>query len=158
MTISYKLATDAFQKDIEALSTEILKLHVSNEPDFFALESVDFKQIYRTNIFTDHQYFTYVAVDEQDHFAGYVLCRIATLRQKITSGSEAYIYVHEIGVMEPFINHGIGSGLMNQVKVHAKGLGIFRIELGVWAFNDKAIKFYESLGFQTLRKSMSLSF
>lgn len=157
MNISYKRATSAFKKEIEALSTEILKLHVKNEPAFFALESVDLKQIYRTDIFTDHQYFVYVAVDEHDDFAGYVLCRIATLRQKITSGSEAYIYIHEIGVMDQFKNHGIGTGLMNQVKAHGRNLGIFRIELGEWAFNDKAIRFYESLGFQTLRKSMSLS-
>ena len=33
-------------------------------------------------------------------------------------------------------------------------MGLDKIELDVWEFNDTALKFYESLGFRTYRRYM----
>lgn len=36
----------------------------------------------------------------------------------------------------------------------AEERGFPKIELDVWVFNESAVKFYESLGFQSFRKMM----
>jgi len=43
--------------------------------------------------------------------------------------------------------HGIGKKAMNFIETQALELGFERMELGVFSFNTKAIKFYKDLGY-----------
>jgi RimJ/RimL family protein N-acetyltransferase len=52
-----------------------------------------------------------------------------------------------MGVHKDFREHGIGTRLINEALSKAKGKGLERIELEVFASNAPAIKLYEKLGF-----------
>lgn len=43
---------------------------------------------------------------------------------------------------------GIGKIAMNFIEEYAKNLGFERMELGVFGFNTKAIKFYQNIGYK----------
>lgn len=53
---------------------------------------------------------------------------------------------------------GIGKQVMSFIEEHAKSRGFNRIELGVFAFNEKAIKFYESIGYKRIAEIKGFTF
>ena len=60
----------------------------------------------------------------------------------------------EIGVDETSQGKGIGTALIQAVKDAAKVRGCRSVQLDVWEFNKSALRFYEKLGFVTLRRKM----
>jgi shikimate dehydrogenase len=44
-------------------------------------------------------------------------------------------------------SHGYGEALMQAIFDLAKSLDLPKVVLGVWSFNERAIAFYERLGF-----------
>lgn len=68
-----------------------------------------------------------------------------------------FYHVDEFGVDEAFRRQGVATELFEFIKQEAKEKGFERIELDVWEFNEGAIKFYESVGFLTLRKYLEFT-
>ena len=66
-----------------------------------------------------------------------------------------YAVVDSIGVKPEFQGHGIGRMLMGIVHEWAIAKGATSIELNVYEFNETAIAFYQSLGYETLSRRMS---
>lgn len=56
------------------------------------------------------------------------------------------LHIEDICVDENYQKRGIGKKLYSQIVELAKEKKIDNIELMVWGFNKKAIKFYENLG------------
>lgn len=85
--------------------------------------------------------------------AGYC---IASLRKAegMFNVNDSYLYIDEICVKEEYQGQGIGRALFYAVKERAQRQGCSRMDLNCWAFNEKALKFYESLGFQIQRYRM----
>jgi diamine N-acetyltransferase len=52
---------------------------------------------------------------------------------------------------------GIGHALMEAAHHWTQKRGIDRIELNVWEFNERAISFYQTLGYATSSRLMSCS-
>lgn len=63
-------------------------------------------------------------------------------------------HVMEFGVAEQYRRQGIGRALFDDIRTRAEARGFRRIELGVWEFNESALRFYESLGFHTSKREM----
>ena len=53
------------------------------------------------------------------------------------------------GLLREYRGMGIGRRLLEAALVRARDAGIERVELGVWASNDRARKLYEGTGFAT---------
>jgi ribosomal protein S18 acetylase RimI-like enzyme len=49
---------------------------------------------------------------------------------------------------------GIGRALMEATHRWAEGCGLEEVALNVWEFNQRAIAFYEHLGYETLSRQM----
>lgn len=49
---------------------------------------------------------------------------------------------------------GVGTALMTHAHQWAADQGLTQIELNVWNFNEEAIRFYESLGYETASRRM----
>ena len=67
-----------------------------------------------------------------------------------------YVHVVDIGVAQRYRGRGIGRLLMDRAKEWALGQGVNEIELNVWELNKRALGFYESLGYQTKRRTLRL--
>jgi len=61
-------------------------------------------------------------------------------------------------VSSPFRRNGIGTRLVRIARRWAREKGATEMRLGVWEFNEAARKFYETLGFKTLKRGMVAEF
>jgi RimJ/RimL family protein N-acetyltransferase len=52
-----------------------------------------------------------------------------------------------IGILESFTGKGIGKALFMETEKWAKEIGIHRLELGLMASNERALRLYTTLGF-----------
>ena len=63
-----------------------------------------------------------------------------------------YLDIDEICVDKDHRRQGIASSIMKYIENYAKEIGIERIELNMWEFNEEARSFYEKSGFKTYRR------
>lgn len=68
-----------------------------------------------------------------------------------------YVHIGDIAVLKEFQGLGIGRLLMEKICQWTDDQGIKEIELQVWERNDKAIDFYEKLGYHNWRRTMRLT-
>ena len=65
-----------------------------------------------------------------------------------------FALVDALGVLEPHRSRGVGRLLMHAAEAWARGKGLAEIELSVAGFNERAIAFYERLGYATMMRRM----
>ena len=68
-----------------------------------------------------------------------------------------YLDIDEFCVDQSYRRQGIGSELIRYIRAYAKETGFHRIELNMWEFNQDALAFYESSGFETYRRYMEMT-
>lgn len=90
------------------------------------------------SIFTEKGAVTVSIKTEAGELAGFYTYRIC----------EQHIELITLVVDEPFQNTGIGRHVMQQLHQQAQSLGLSAIELCVQSNNQKALQFYEKLGYQ----------
>ena len=66
-----------------------------------------------------------------------------------------YAVVDSLVVQQAAQEHGVGRKLMETVDAWARTEGASEVELNVYEFNQKAIGFYEKLGYGTVSRRMS---
>lgn len=92
--------------------------------------------------------------EHQGLLVGMVLC---TLRSSPTFPlfvPRRYGHINELIVRESFQRQGIGQRLIQRIHEWVHSLGIMELELDVYEFNTRAHRFYEHLGYQTMRRTM----
>lgn len=67
-----------------------------------------------------------------------------------------YVLIDQMSVNPEYYGTGVADQLMQTVKDWTSAQGIERIVLGVWAFNQRAIRFYEKQGFTHFIHRMEL--
>lgn len=65
-----------------------------------------------------------------------------------------YAYVQSILVAESSRRGGVGSALMRAVEEWARGQGASQVQLDMWEFEYGPLRFYEKLGYGTIRRRM----
>jgi ribosomal protein S18 acetylase RimI-like enzyme len=60
-----------------------------------------------------------------------------------------YGYLYQVWVWDQYQNQGLGKAVMTALEEKLKQLGLPRLRLHVFAFNERAIGLYEKLGFET---------
>ena len=78
--------------------------------------------------------------------AGYVVAEAIHHPETGRHHAHAMIYVHEISVREAQRRRGVGRALMDAVSARGKELGIDRVALDTWSFNEGALKFFQRYG------------
>jgi ribosomal protein S18 acetylase RimI-like enzyme len=80
--------------------------------------------------------------------AGYTYAEI--IRRPETSLTYAYqmIHVHHISVKPEHRRRGVGSALLDAVRLSASSLDIAQLTVDVWSFNDAARTFFHRHGFE----------
>jgi diamine N-acetyltransferase len=58
--------------------------------------------------------------------------------------------VFRLYVQRPFLRRGLGRALMAQAEASARARGLEAVWLAAWAGNDKALAFYEALGYRDI--------
>lgn len=136
--------------DAELLSRlvgEVHLPHVEAHPEWFKPHVVSPELIadYQERLSDEN---THIFIGEVDGDAiGFVLAEIIERPDNPYNYAMRYILVDQMSVNAAQRSNGYGAQLMNRVFELAKSLGIGRVMLTVWAFNQRAIAFYEREGF-----------
>ena len=56
-------------------------------------------------------------------------------------------YINKFCVDEAYRNHGIGTQMMEELRILAKAFGCTDLQLNVYPQNDAAVSFYQKCGF-----------
>ncbi|MCD7827854.1 MAG: GNAT family N-acetyltransferase [Clostridiales bacterium] len=97
-----------------------------------------------------------MAADENDFVTGYTMSKIYERGGEGIMARQKAMYIDDVCVDKEFRRSGIGKKLMNATVKEAEKAGCQIAELNVWAFNEQAIKFYESCGLTKQRQYMEV--
>lgn len=149
---------EAVEQDYEAVNRmmrESQEEHAKALPHIFAL--VD-------NVVDPSWYASYMRNEKKriflaerpPHIVGYAMVEMKEAPKYDAFVPRRYALVNEIGVARHCQRQGIGTRLFRACAAWAASQGASSVELTVWEFNEKALRFYESLGMRTLNRTMSL--
>ena len=87
---------------------------------------------------------------------GYAFCQISEAKNDRLLQDRKTLYIDDICVDESARGKHIGSALFEFVREYAESIGCHAITLNVWAGNDAAMHFYQSMGMQPQKTGMEI--
>lgn len=129
------------------LTSYIQRLHHEAIPERFKPvpdDLSDFAAFFEKRLETG---FGYIA--EVDHTpVGMVLFDMREIEENPYVHSHIYMHIDQMGVKPAYRGQGIGQELMKKAIAYANKHGAVHIALNVWDFNDGAVNFYETMGYE----------
>lgn len=142
---------------IAALTLPVQDVHVAARPDIFhpmqVTEALMRETVGRLSA-PDHYYFI---AEVKGEAAGCVFALLRERSEDLYTNAMRFLAVDQISVSPEYRSQGCGEALMARVAALAKELGVARVVLDVWAFNARAIDFYERLGFRVFVQRMEMT-
>ena len=139
----------AEEKDLDqvlALLSDLLELHAALRPDIFIPGTTKYTKEELLDIFANDETPVYLAVNDDDEMMGYVFCVIQDPPFTTNMKQLKTLFIDDFGVLEKYRGQHIATEMFEFVKEEAKRRGCYNVTLNVWEGNDKARKFYDSIG------------
>ena len=150
-----RLAQPEDCKDILALLAQIGQLHLQGRPDIFRSDALKYDTDALEAMLGDPDRPIFVAV-ENGKVYGYAFC----IRKEVTNhpvlADAKELYIDDLCVDASARGKGVGTLLYQAAVALAKEMGLNRVTLNVWAFNESALAFYEKCGMKVQRMIMEL--
>ena len=140
---------------VNVLRKQVNDVHVEGKPDVFKSGFGKELQDFVYAIWEDPEQEIVVADDNGQ------LCGFAVLHH-IYKPENPFMYVRDFLDIDEFCvdkehrRQGVATKLVEFIKDYAKEKGYHRLELNMWEFNQDALDFYESAGFETFRRYMEM--
>ena len=136
------------------LLSQVLEVHARIRPDIFISGTTKYSNIELEEMFLDDKRPVFVAVDGENHIAGYAFCQLQTPPFSSTMISRKLLYIDDICVDEKSRGQHVATDLFEYVKSEAKRLGCYELTLNVWEGNDGALAFYKAMGMKPKETQM----
>ena len=138
-----ELATKHDCPDVERLAKQVHEMHVAWRPDLFILpEELYPEELYSQLIKARELYVAKL----NGTVVGYCWLRMR-VSDAIGRIPRKIMLIDQLCVDEALRNHGIGTQMMEEVRVLARAFGCTDLQLGVYPQNDEAVSFYQKCGF-----------
>ena len=147
-----ELARECDREKVNELARQVHAMHVAWRPDISEMVEERYPQDRFSEEVARRQ--LYVA-KIGGQVTGYVLLKIreynwpGVVKRKV-------MVVDEIAVDDRCRNQGIGTAMMEEVRVLAKAFGCTDLQLGVYPQNDEAVAFYQKCGFSVRNLGMTM--
>ena len=130
------------------LNEAVQQIHHEARPDLFKPYSFspELVAVYQARLSDDSLYGFVGEVDGEP--VGYLLALVVERADNPYTVAFRQLSIDEMSVCPEQRSHGYGEALMDAALGIARSLGIRRVVLNVWAFNERAIDFYERQGFK----------
>ena len=155
MAILVRSAKREELEKVNRLRKMVNDVHVNGRPDIFREGFCNALKEHIYEKFDNDGSDVFVAVKD-GMICGFAVVDYVHKPESLYSNSRSYYNVVEFGVDEKYRRQGVATKLMEFMKAGAAEKGFARIELDMWEFNEGALAFYESAGFQTYRRYMEL--
>ncbi len=140
---------------INELRKQVNDLHVEGKPDVFKPGFSDELRDFINVIWNDPEQEIVVAVSDEV-ICGFAIIHHINKPENPFMKERDFLDIDEFCVDEAYRRKGIATDLITFIKEYAKKKGFHRIELNMWEFNQGALAFYESVGFETYRRYMEI--
>jgi len=153
-----RMVRTANLKDLDQINNlrkQVNDIHVEHRPDIFKPGFCQELQDHAMEMIeaADKE----ILVCERDGIICGILCAEYIHRKESPYQKEhCFYHIEEIVVDEKYRRQGVGTELMEFAKSEAKRLGMPRVVLDVWAFNDDALAFYERVGMHVFRRWLEM--
>lgn len=151
MEIRFAAAQDVL--GILELLRQVGRVHYEGRPDIFRDNAQKYGASQVLALLNSSKTPIFVAVEEEK-VLGYCFCKVKAYENEPVVNNHTELYIDDLCVDESHRGQHIGTALYNQVLRYAKMRGCHNITLNVWCFNERAMKFYESLGMKPQRLFM----
>ena len=138
-----ELATLKNRDDVNRLARQVHEMHVQWRPDLFQMPEELFPEERFSELVKNRE--LYVA-KMGGAVAGYCLLKMR-MSNDIGRVPRKVMVIDQLCVDETLRNHGIGTQMMEEVRVLARAFGCTDLQLGVYPQNDEAVSFYQKCGF-----------
>ena len=151
MEIRFAAAQDVL--GILELLRQVGRVHYEGRPDIFRDNAQKYGASQVLALLNSSKTPIFVAVEEEK-VLGYCFCKVKAYENESVVNDHTELYIDDLCVDENHRGQHIGTALYNEVLRYAKMRGCHNITLNVWCFNERAMKFYESLGMKPQRMFM----
>lgn len=158
MSIMIRKADINDAKLLARLNMAVQQPHIDAMPERFKPLTPDTPELiafFETRLSEDRTH-TFIAEDNAEP-VGYVHCILEEIPDHVFVYGILDFHIDQIAVLDSHQGQGIGKLLMEHAMKLGKEVKADRISLGVVAFNEGAIRFYEQLGFSIASHRMSMS-
>ena len=138
-----ELATTKDRSAINRLARQVHEMHVQWRPDLFQMPEELFPEERFSELIQNRE--LYVA-KLNGAVAGFCWLKMRK-SEDIGRIPRKIMEIHQFCVDEDFRNHGIGTQMMEEIRILAKAFGCTDLQLGVYPQNDAAVSFYQKCGF-----------
>ena len=139
--------TEKDYEQVDKLMKQVHELHVMNRPDLYVPLEHPYSKSEFVKMIEDKNVVAIIA-EEDDEALG--IC-IVTMRTKTCMVEKCTAYMEDLCVEKEHRGKGIGKSLFYKALEFSRQRGAERLDLMVWAFNEDAMRFYESLGMKPQR-------
>jgi ribonuclease HI/GNAT superfamily N-acetyltransferase len=99
-----------------------------------------------------------LVAEDRGKMVGFIRLKIEHTPDNPLLQPRRYAKINDLGVTAAYRRRGVGQILMRAAEKWAAGQSVEELELNVWEFNRAALAFYQSLGFETARRTMVKKF
>ena len=138
-----ELATKHDRSEVNRLARQAHEMHVSWRPDLFTMPEELFPEEHYSELVKNRE--LYVA-KLNGTVVGFVMI-FMFVSEGCGKVTRKVMRIDQICVDEALRNHGIGTRMMEEVRVLARAFGCTDLQLGVYPQNDEAVSFYQKCGF-----------
>ena len=138
-----ELATKHDRSEVNRLARQVHEMHVSWRPDLYTMPEELFPEELYSELLKNRE--LYVAKLDGT-VIGFAWVRIRTA-EGVGLVTRKVMLINQVCVDEALRNHGIGTQMMEEVRVLARAFGCTDLQLGVYPQNDAAVSFYQKCGF-----------
>lgn len=135
------------------LLRQVGQVHHQGRPDLFRNGAQKYGASGILSLMNSPQTPIFVAVEERK-VLGYCFCRMEIFDHDPVMNNRITLYIDDLCVEETRRGQHIGEQLYRQVEQYARQRKCQAITLNVWAFNEKALAFYEKMGLKPLKIGM----
>lgn len=138
-----ELANVKDRAEVNRLARQIHQLHMGWRPDIYRMPEELFPEERFAELIAKRE--LYVA-KVGGTVVGYAMVTIRDQNLPELMKRKVF-YIQQFCVDEEFRNHGIGTQMMEELRVLARAFGCTDLQLNVYPENDAAVSFYQKCGF-----------
>jgi GNAT superfamily N-acetyltransferase len=148
MTLNIRRATIDDAELLARLNAPVQQIHYEARPDVYKPAAVTSELIADFHGRLAREDIGIFIGDLAGEPIGYIVTQLAQRDDNPYSYATRTLIVDQLSINPDQRSKGYGEALMQTAFDLAKTLGIGRVVVGVWAFNERAIAFYERQGFR----------
>ncbi|WP_061996613.1 GNAT family N-acetyltransferase [Clostridium sp. ATCC 25772] len=156
MSFIIRKATKNDYLEVNALMSELHGLHVDGRPDIYVKVDSPLVKDYYNILLESGLYEVFVLEEDESILVGYTILEIKESSSRMEFVEKKFAYMNDLCIKKEYRGNGLGKILFNVAVEFAKKVNGETLELGVWNFNESAIKFYKHMGMSVRNIRMEL--